>query len=45
MLHREYIIGELGWRQEDQISAFSKFRGREAETSCMQIVMERGQLT
>lgn len=45
MLYREYIIGELGWRQEDQVSAFSKFQARKAETRCTQIVTERGQLT
>lgn len=35
MSGRGYIIGELGWRQEDQISTFSKFQAREAGSSGM----------
>lgn len=37
------ITGGLGWRQEGQISVFSNFKAREAETSGMRVVMERGQ--
>lgn len=42
---RGYVIGELGRRQEGQISVFSKFEAREAETSGRQVVIQRGQVT
>lgn len=38
-----HIIGGLGWRQEGQISVFSNFKARRAETSGMRVVMGRGQ--
>lgn len=37
------VTGELGWRQEDRVSAFSKFEARDAESSGVRVVIERGQ--
>lgn len=32
---------ELGWRQEDQIRAFSKFQAKEPDSNGMQMVVQR----